>query len=153
MIKPGVKINFKKLKNAIEAFETIPMVQLGILGAPQARTDGERLTNATIGAKHEFGDEEVPMRSWLRMPITTRLKQYLSDSGFFTPELIEQQIEAGDLTLMIQKIGIVGERVVADGFDSGGFGVWKPSNMYFKKNHQTLIESQQLRNSITSEVV
>ena len=49
-------------------------------------------------------------------------------------------------------MGAVGESIVQDAFSTGGFGKWKPSRMENKQTKQTLVETQQLRNSITSDV-
>lgn len=138
------------LKNLIKALkEDVPMAHVGVLGSKNARRDGN--TNAAIGYKHEFGID-VPRRSWLREPITANLEKYLEEAGAFDEDTMKMVLKTGSLKFFITKIGIVAERIVADGFETGGFGKWQPSNMRFKKNHQTLVETQQLRNAVTSEV-
>lgn len=142
----------KGLKGLIRALsESSPTAKVGILGGGKARTEAFT-TNAEIGAKHEFGDDTVPQRSFLRMPITEKMQKYLDESKFFDEDAFKLIINAKKLTEWVKKFAILGESIVADAFDSGGFGKWKPSNMDHKKNEQTLVETQQLRNSITSEV-
>ena len=143
----------KGLANLIKAFGNIPYAKLGILGASGARKEGDGPTNAEIGIRHEFGEGHLPLRSFLRMPITEKFQQYLEASGAFTKETISEVIKEKSLYNWIKKFGILGERIVMDAFASGGFGQWKPSNMKYKKVHQTLVETQQLRDSISSEVV
>ena len=67
-------------------------------------------------------------------------------------EALERVIEEGSIQAWIEKVGIVGVETVLEAFATGGFGQCKPSNMDHKKNKQTLVETQQLRNSITSDV-
>lgn len=141
----------RKLDNLIKALsKDESTARVGILGQKNARRDDG--SNASIGAKHEFGDEEVPMRSFLRQPITENMQAYLDKSGAFDKAAAKKVVEEKSLVPWLKKVGIIAEQIVLDAFASGGFGKWKPSNMEYKKNHQTLVETQQLRNSITSEV-
>ena len=126
------------------------VVKIGILGDSNARNDGD--SNASIGAKHEFGDDKLPVRSFLRMPLVEKLQKALSDAGALDKETLDALLKKKDKTLWLKKIGIVAEGVIGEAFDTGGFGRWQTSNMKNKKVHQTLVESQQLRDSITSEV-
>lgn len=144
----------KNLQAFLKAISTasgpLPYARLGVLGGHNARK-GEG-SNAEIGQKHEFGDDGLPIRSWLRMPITTHLQKELEKSGAFEEEAILKIINEGDIEKWMKKVGIVGESCVSQAFDTGGFGQWKPSDMRFKKVKQTLVETQQLRNSVTSDV-
>ena len=131
----------------------MPMVRVGILGDKNVRTsDKVGPSNAEVGASHEFGTTTVPIRSFLRVPIADNLQKYLDNSNAFDSDALKKVIATGSITEWLKKIGILAESIVADGFDSGGFGKWQPSDMTNKKNHQTLVETQQLRNSITSDV-
>jgi hypothetical protein len=144
-------LDTKKLDKILEAFKSPPVARVGVLGDHAARKEGE-LTNAQIGAYHEFGTETLPIRSFLRQPITNRLQQFLDKSNAFSKKAMDEVIKSGSLKVYVAKIGVVGEAVVAEAFRTGGFGDWEPSNMTHKKNHETLVETQQLRNSITSDV-
>ena len=160
------ELNMKGLEQLLKGFKDLPTVRVGILGDKSAsRRDniaktGKKFkggdlsvqTNADIGLKHEFGKDGMPIRSFLRMPLTVGLQAALEQSKFFDENALKKVILAGNLNEWFAKIGIVAESVIMDAFDSGGFGKWKPSNMKYKHNQQTLVETQQLRNSITSEV-
>jgi len=150
----NVEIEYKDfgLKNLVKMLKAddIPQARVGILGGKNARKDDG--SNASIGAKHEFGDDGMPIRSFLRIPLSENFQKYLETAGL-NKETMEQILKNGEFINMIRKLGVLGEKIVLDAFDSGGFGKWKPSNMKFKKNHQTLVETQQLRDSITSDVV
>jgi hypothetical protein len=153
-------IEFKSdgLKQLLKALESskINRARVGVLGDKTARTsessDQGNKTNAEIGAKHEFGDDEVPIRSFLRVPISEKMQSFLEDSNAFNKEALAEVIKSGSIEEWLKKLGILGEQIVAEAFATGGFGQWPPSNMKYKKNHQTLIETQQLRNSVTSDV-
>lgn len=128
----------------------LPVAKVGVLGDKNARKGSN--TNAEVGAKHEFGEEGMPVRSFLRVPIIENFQKYLESAGF-SETTLRDAIKARSLIEVVKKFGLIGEQIVSDAFSSSGFGKWKPSVMKFKKNHQTLVETQQLRNSITSEVV
>lgn len=141
------------LDKIIAALGKPPIARVGILGG-SIREDGK--TNAQIGAAHEFGTTKLPERSFLRFPISERMRPELEASGLFTSEAIENIAAQGSLVPVVQKLAIVAEGIVADAFDTGGFGRWAPlaaSTLEKKRVHQILVETQQLRNSITSEVV
>jgi len=139
------------LKNLIAALKNkIPVAKVGVLAGKNNRKDDG--TNASIGYKHEFGKDGMPQRSFLRVPLVDNLQKFLNKSNAFTEEVLLKVIDEKSLTEWVIKMGHVGENVVAEAFHSTGFGKWKKSNMSFKKVKQTLVETQQLRNSISSEV-
>jgi hypothetical protein len=129
-----------------------PVARVGILGNHAAREDNKGPNNATIGAWHEFGTADLPVRSFLRVPISDNLQSQLEKSGAFTPDALAKVVKQKSLRPWVEKMAVLAEGIVADAFDTGGFGKWKPSDMRYKKVKQTLVETQQLRNSITSEV-
>ena len=148
-----MSVEFKDfgLKALIDALgKDLPKAKVGVLGDKNSRKDSN--SNATIGAKHEFGEEGMPIRSFLRMPITNQLQKYLENSKAFTPDVLAEIIKEKSLDAWMKKVGVTAEAVVLEAFNSGGFGEWVPSNMKYKKNHQTLVETKQLRDSITSAV-
>lgn len=128
-----------------------PVARIGILGSNSSRTGGGA-SNATIGAYHEFGTSNLPQRSFLRIPISDNLEKEMESSGALDKDTLKAVIAGGTLLPWVKKIAILAEGIVAGAFDTGGYGKWRPSNMAYKANHQTLVETQQLRNSITSEV-
>jgi hypothetical protein len=134
----------------------IPKVRLGILGDKTNRKagQGEVPSNAEIGLKHEYGDNEVPCRSFLRMPIQTKLNKYLEKEGAFEKDTLDKMVKEGNLVEFVKKIGVISETVVLDAFHTGGFGAWPPHSPNYENNTgMLLVDTQQLRNSITHEVV
>lgn len=144
-------LDTRALENFIRALnEPLPTGRIGIIGKV-SRVDGER-TNVEIGIDHEFGTEKLPVRSFLRVPLNEHLSSYIENSEAFHPEVLETVIRERSVMLWMQKIMLLAQNVVLDAFNTGGFGAWKPSDMTRKKNHQTLVETGQLRDSITTEV-
>jgi len=137
-----------------------PKARVGILGDKAVRgaseEGGEKMqsgaTNAEIGAAHEYGTSTLPQRSFLRIPISENLKNKLANAGLTSKDVLKQVIATGSVVPWLKLVAAEAEGIVLEAFDTGGFGKWKPSNMTGKTNHQTLVETQQLRNSITSEV-
>lgn len=147
-----VKLSTDGLDKLIKSLKKPPQIRVGILG-PSARTGMKKEpSNATVGAWHEFGTDKLPVRSFLRMPISLLLDKELQSAGAFDKEAVAQIAKEGSFTPFCKKVAVICEGIVADAFDTGGFGIWPPSDMKNKHNHQTLVETQQLRNSITSEV-
>ncbi len=154
---PEINLNIDGLDKLLKALKAKPPVaRVGILGGKNQRTEtghGQAgQTNAEIGASHEFGTSKLPQRSFLRIPISDNLQKYMEQSGALDKETLKAVVASGTVVPWVKTVAVLAERIVADAFDSGGFGKWRPSNMAHKKVQQTLIESQQLRNSITSEV-
>lgn len=172
-----IEIDTKKLEALIKAFKgDIPSIKIGILNNSNHWQKNKALrslgkmtkkgkfkkkkgfvsisstTNAEIGAKHEFGDGKTPIRSFLRMPLSNYLNSFLENAGAFDEASLKKVIEDKSIKTWMKKIAIVAETVIDAAFDSGGWGTWRPSNMKNKKVQMTLVETGQLRKSISSEV-
>lgn len=124
-------------------------IKVGILGSKDNREgDG---SNASIGKIHEFGIG-MPTRSFLRMPLIEKMQNAVDESGALSRDALREILKKDGAIAWAKKIGILAEAVISDAFSTGGFGKWEKSNMKYKKVHMTLVETQQLRNSIVSEV-
>ena len=109
-------------------------------------------TNAEIGMKHEFGTSYLPERSFLRMPLKDHLAPRLEAAGITDPDVIKKVLKDGTLIPFMKQIAVVAQDTVLEAFKTGGFGQWAPSDMTNKTVHQTLVETTQLRDSITAVV-
>lgn len=151
----SVTLNMDGLKKFLKAFQgKLPVIRVGILGTTARHDDGST-TNAEVGAAHEFGTSRVPMRSFLRVPLSEHLAKNLEQAGAFSEQAVAKIIDQGSLSNYAQKIGIEAVGIVMDAFDTSGFGKWqslKASTMDRKKVKQILVETQQLRNSVTFDV-
>jgi hypothetical protein len=146
------EFSVKGLEQLLKALKAKPaFARVGILGA-QAKSSGKGPSNATIGAYHEFGTRNLPIRSFLRMPISLYLGKRLQKSEAFDKEVLKRVIASGTIIPWLKLVAVVAEGLVLEAFDTGGFGHWKPSNFKYKHNAETLIETGQLMKSITSEV-
>lgn len=152
-----VEMNIDGLHKFLSALKAKPpMARVGILGGHDARDTGTGGTsNATIGAAHEFGTSKLPMRSFLRIPLSYHLSKVLEQSGAFTDDALKHVVAGKTLVPWLEKVGIEAVGIVLDAFDTAGGGSWAPLNpdtMKRKRVKQILVETQQLRNSITYEV-
>lgn len=156
------KIDVRGLEKLIRSLSVSPpTIRVGVLGQKTSRVPAEvegkeatppALTNAEIGAFHEYGEGNNPERSFLRVPIAKRLDKALEKAGAFDKDAIARVMAEGDLTAYAEKIGVVASEISVEAFATGGYGEWPPSNMDRKTNAQTLVETGQLRNSITFDV-
>ena len=150
-----IQIDVAGLDKLIRIFkQRMPTAKVGILGRTANRkgeTSGP--TNADIGAALEFGSSKVPQRSFLRMPLNTYLNEYLEKSKAFDEKTLKEVMKYGNILSWMTKIAVVAEAVVIDAFNSAGFGKWAPwSQNYHNKTGTILVDTTQLRGSITSEV-
>lgn len=133
----------------------IPVVKIGILGN-STRSDSGGVTNAEVGAAHEFGAPArgLPQRSFLRVPLYDELNKKLEQSGAFDKETFEEVASEGSFLPWMKKVGVVAEAIVLEGFSTQGYGKWAPwkNPNYHNEGGLILTDSGQLRNSITHEV-
>lgn len=148
-------LNIDGLEKILKALKGRPPVaKVGVLGSTAARSGGS-VNNATIGAAHEYGTTTIPQRSFLRIPLTQNLRGELESSGAFSKQAFDEVVKKKSLLPWVEKLAIIAEGIVLDAFDQQGPG-WaplSPKTLERKKVKQILTETQQLRNSISSEVV
>ena len=148
-----VTSNLKGLEQLQKNLKTKLVAKLGIFASDNSRDDGGK-TNAEIGAEHEFGvlSEGKPRRSFLKDPLEIKRKELLETAN----KVIKANIVKPDgAEKIFELIGIAGEAIVQEAFESGGFGTWKPLSDFTiakKGSDQILIETSQLRRSVISKV-
>ncbi len=151
----NIKITFDDtlLKSLIEGINKNLVVRVGVLGV-KGRRQEQGVSNADIGLAHEKGvkSRNLPRRSWLEQPLQDHLKEQFEALG---KKAIESMLQAKSEVVYAQ-LGLVAENVIQRGFETGGYGKWKPlkqSTIRAKGSDAILIDTAQLRRSITSEVV
>jgi phage gpG-like protein len=153
-----IKFNMDGLNSFVRALDESGKfnVKVGVLGAKVNRKDTAHLTNAEIGAKHEYGSpaENVPVRSFLRMPLQDKADEALD---ILQHEGLLGMLAQGKIGLIFKLLGVACENVVGQAFETGGFGNWKPLTAFtierkIQHNPQPLIDTRQLQRSITSRV-
>lgn len=147
-----IEYNINGLDALLKAMKaTPPIAKVGILGNG-ARSDGGP-SNATIGAAHEFGTTKLPVRSFLRIPISERLEKEMEASGALDKDALQAVISTKSLIPYMKKIAVLAEGIVIGAFGSNGYGKWQAWKAgYSSKSGNILVDTNQLRDSITSEV-
>ena len=112
----------------------------------------QELTNAALGAIHEFGSakKKIPERSFLRMPLL--LKLFPAIKGIDWIGLIQTKGIAHALGVL----GLKAEGVIHAAFRTGGWGWWpklKRRTILAKGHDRILIETGQMEKAIDSRVV
>lgn len=153
-----ISVNLDGLEDLKRKLGSEYYARIGIIGAKAATEhedrDGEPtgLTNAEIGVLQEFGNEHIPPRSFLRMPIVERMKDIVR---FLGSSKVNSLFEAGNIKGIFKALGIEGEGIVQDAFATRGFGMWKPNaprTIAAKGSDAPLIDTAQLRRSVSSDV-
>lgn len=148
-----IQLNTKGLDQLIKALKgKQPTARVGILGSKTNR--GHNQSNATIGAIHEFGGAKMPQRSFLRVPIADHLQKQMESSGFFNKDVLQQVLKEGTIMPWLKKVAVLAEGIVAQAFATGGYGKWPAWKTpgYKNKGNRVLVDTGQLRDSISSEV-
>ena len=149
-----VTADLKKLNDLVGTFAEANglVVKVGILKDKDAR-EGVGGSNASIGLVHEFGSytKHIPERSFIRMPLRKKQNELVKEVKEFIGEHLFQGVKP-----FLKKVGLAAEAAIDEAFASGGFGTWdpiKPATEARKGTDAILIETAQLRRSITSKVV
>ncbi len=142
---------FSKIKGALsDSLKT----RVGILGDKANEAHGEGMTNVEIGSIHEFGSVSrgIPPRSFLRVPLEMKIWEWIKKNK----DRYKEMLEAGTLRKWYVALGFAAEKIVDDAFTSRGFGKWlplKPRTIKAKGSDMPLIDTGQLRASISSQVL
>lgn len=150
-----VKIDMSGFKPIRKAWEDRFKTRVGILGGKASESHkGTELTNADIGAIHEFGSlsDNIPPRSFLRLPLEAKIGEWINKNRSRYMELMEQ----GNVRKFYVGMGFAAKRIINKAFVTSGFGQWaqnKPETVKRKGSSKPLIDTGQLRASITSRVM
>ncbi len=125
-------------------------LQVGVFSSKSARK-GAEATNAQIGFLMEFGvpTKQIPARSWLIMPIKRSINDVLD-------EVRKLKIAKKLKVSLLKAIGVKFREKIQKAFETSGFGTWAPnapSTVVKKGSSMPLIDTGQLRKSVSSRVV
>jgi hypothetical protein len=154
-------------------FGTKFITQVGVLGAKaQSRKqiattklgyhkkgrEASEQTNAEIGLVHEKGSlsRGIPRRSFLLFPLQHQAKGLMGVRKFLWNNFMNGDQSLASLKKAYTLLGIAAENIIQKAFQTGGFGKWpklSQATIDRKKSSAILIDSGQLRRSITSRVV
>ena len=149
-----VRGDFSRLDALVKGLSKNLYVDIGVLSGEGRASAGEGdITIAGIGAVHEFGslDKKIPQRSFIAMPLQAKSQEIENNVG----KKIESLIAEDNIEGIYELIGIYGEAVIQEAFETGGFGSWaelKESTIERKGSSAILIDTGRLRQAITSKV-
>ena len=167
-LKYEVKFDTTKLDAIEKELGKSFYTKLGILGDKNNRDSTE--TNSFIGSVQEYGSKTmgIPSRSFLRVPIYDNLPKKLNKIG----KVLMDSLTKENIKDAYDKLGKIGEAIVQQAFATRGFGKWKANSDFTvkggwmrnkksgkpffakgKKSDVPLIDTGELRRSITSKVV
>jgi len=129
------------------------VARVGVLSKDVNRTGEDGISNPELGVIHEFGNDKVPVRSFLRMPIETHKKEILKAMG---GTMMRRAFAEKDYTKMFKLLGEKGRSIVIQAFETGGFGQWPDiaqSTKDAKGSSAILVDTAQLKNAISADVV
>lgn len=145
--------DFNGLNLLVKALSNKRVVKVGIMGRKTTRKTDQDVTNAELGAIHEFGSysKNIPARSWLRMPIHKEADTIARNAGHGAEEMAKQ----GNMNGILKRLGIACEAAISRAFASQGYGSWKPdkpATIRRKGSSAPLIDKGELRRAVSSTV-
>lgn len=176
------KVNFNRLSRVIEEFDKKYSIKVGIIGdTAYQKHEHTDLTNADLGAIHEYGatlndGTIIPTRSFLRMPLLSSearraiIKEVIKNNEGVAELVKKPTGDEADTAYreavkkivnpeqIANQIAIAAVSRVQESFKTDGFGNWKPTTEASRKqrygdpNNPTLVDTGQLRDSISFEV-
>ena len=140
------------LKGFLERFKEIgkPKVYIGVPASKNGMHEGG-INMATLLAIHVLGapSRGIPQRDPLRPPLIANAQRY---SDLLALGLKNALSDGTDPKLVYEKIGIVATNDVYDYFVTGNFKPLNQKTIDRKGSSKPLIDSEELRGSITYEV-
>lgn len=135
-----------QLRGELRALMPDGMVTVGIHeDAGFAETDYGDLTMATLGAIHEFGTSDIPMRPWLVPGVEAATQEIL--------DTIEEGIEEGrDPTQILNRVGLVAAGEVQMYITELRTPPNAPSTIAAKGSDNPLIDTGAMRRSVTYQI-
>ena len=140
------------LKGFLERFKQIgkPKVYIGVPTSKNGMHEGG-INMATLLALHVLGapSRGIPQRDPLRPPLIANAQRY---SDLLALGLKNALANGTDQKLVYEKIGIVAANEVKDYFITGNFKALSEKTIKAKGSSEPLIDTGELRNSISYEV-
>lgn len=152
-----VNIDLKALQDLEKNLEEKFFVKVGILAGKASESHENGISNLELGLVHEFGSitKNIPQRSFLRFPIEFKGKA-ITKLIAKNKDKIKEAIVSTGLKGIYVNLGLIAEKVIQQAFESGGFGQWEDiseKTKKAKKSDTILVDTAQLRRSITSKVM
>ena len=151
-----IKFNLDGLEEIKKAVGNSFKTRVGVLGAKASRKGVKSgINNATLMMIHMFGSlkNNLPARDPLYIPIVKHRRELIKKIG--TGEMREA-FSSGNYKKMFTLLGVAAEEIVQNAFETAGDGSWKDISEETKaRKHSSaiLIDTQQMRRSVSSDVV
>ena len=139
-----VSSDFSGMDKLLKSLTAKKYIKAGVI---EGGTYDNGETVAGVAAQHEFG-LGVPQRSIIKMPLMEKssvIENYVAKNW-------TNNIVSGNTEQIYLDLGIAAVSVIADAFDTGGFGKWEelsPVTIEAKGSNAILQDIGQLKKSIT----
>ena len=154
MTQSKVTADLSELDDLIKQIGSDWVVKVGLIGSKGSEQhDGTNATNAEVGLWNEFGTENIPTRSFLRLPLENGQKNLVNELG---KGQAKDAFENGNVKQFFNIMGVKAVALVQEAFATGGNGQWQanaPSTIKQKGSSSPLINTAQLRRAVDFEVV
>lgn len=127
--KPSSKFDLTGLKVMQSSLQKMKdghyQVQVGVFGNKTVRREKAGLTNAEVALIHEMGSvtRNIPRRSFLWDTFIHRGKDM--EAALKGP--LETLFKKGKVEEYLKQVGIAGENLVRQAFETSGWGTWAPN--------------------------
>lgn len=151
-----ITVNLGKLEEIKKQVGDTYRARVGVLGGKASRQNGSSgINNAELMLIHMFGSEtrNIPARDPLHAPIIKHRRELIRKVG---TGAMRAAFEAGNYRRMFELLGIAAESIVQNAFETAGDGLWpalSPATIKAKGSSRPLIDTAQLRRSVTSDVI
>lgn len=113
---------------------------------------GPGITIIMVGAWHEYGFGNNPVRSFLRVPFNKKADEM---NKFIANQFKKVCFDGLDVDKALNLIGVKATNISKDAFQTSGWGEWAPNTtetVRRKGSSKPLIDTGTLRNAITWQV-
>lgn len=119
-----VNANIDELTKLTRMLKEDYKVRVGIIGDKGTAEHDTKsgLTNAQIGAFHEFGTEKMPQRSFLLMPLQEKLSEEIPKMKKY---IFKQFFDKKAPKQFYMTLGSKALDIIEEAFNTNGFGEWK----------------------------
>lgn len=132
----AVKANTDNLDKLIKALKQDYTLRVGIIGSKATAVQHEEssLTNAEIGTFHEFGTSKMARRSFLEDSLKFKISSDDAEWRNIKKDAWKQMFNKFKPQEFLQDLGAKCLLYIEEGFETNGFGMWKPlSESLFSK--------------------
>lgn len=122
-----VEANFEQINKLARALKKNMTLRVGIIGSQaKAQHKNTTLTNAQLGAIHEFGSisQNIPRRSFLWDSLVHELNLNKEEAREFRKYIWLQIFEKGSIENFYKALGSKALLAIEEGFATEGFGEW-----------------------------